>query len=411
MNHHQLYKTIENIASQKFASVEDLLKHVIDEIIASDKFVFTGGRAWKLIPEKQAYKIIYQTGNIERIADNYTVKIKDNPVFLEVAKYKTLLAEETNKYLRKKGISKYSLAGVGNKTKSDNFVLYDYLLAFNHDEKQGLMALHQLSIIGSAVTSALRRNKAKEKTKQLEQDLSKAQEIQRSILPEHDFKFGDYEIYGLSLPELIVGGDFFDYITSPGETERLSIVIGDAASKGISAAIQALYVSGAIRMGMTFQIQITSLLYRINNLVNKTFPYDRFVTLFFAEFMNNSNGLCIFSNAGHNSPIFYKSAENITEQLPITGTAIGISPNQKYEVENINMKKDDILVLFTDGISEAMNSQFEQYTEERLAKLIITLKDLNPKEICVRIIEDVMSFSKNSEYSDDKTIVVIKKIN
>ena len=409
MNHRQLYKTIENIASKKFALLEDLLKHVIDEIIASNKFSFTGGRAWRLIPEKLSYELIYQAGNIEKISDNYIVKVKDYHVFLEVAKYKTLLAEETNKYLRKKGILKYSLVGVGNKIKNGNAVLYEYLLAFNHDDKQGQSALYQLSIVGSAVTSTIRRNKADEKTKQLEKDLSKAHEIQKSILPEHDLIFGDYEIYGLSLPELVVGGDFFDYIISPGETERVSIVIGDAASKGISAAIQALYVSGAIRMGMTFQIQIASLLYRINNLVNKAFPYDRFVTLFFAEFMNKSNGLCVFSNAGHNNPIFYKSAENVIEQLPVTGTAIGISPNQKYEVENINMKKGDILVLFTDGISEAMNSQFEQYTEERIAKLIIELKDLSPKSICLNIIEDVMSFSKNSAYSDDKTIVVVKK--
>ena len=409
MNQRQLYKTIENIASQKFSTVEDLLKHVIDEIIASNNFNFTGGRAWKFIPERMNYEIIYQAGNIEKIPDNYIVDIDDYPVLLEVAKYKTLLAEETNKYLRKKGIFKYSITGVGSKIKNGKSILYEYLLAFNYDESYGQNVLYQLSIIGSAVTSALRRNKAEVKTKQLEKDLSKAHEIQQSILPEHDFRFGDYEMYGLSLPELVVGGDFFDYITSPDE-ERVSVVIGDAASKGISAAIQALYVSGAIKMGKSFQIHTTNLLYRINNLVNETFPYDRFVTLFFAEFINNSTGLCIFSNAGHNSPIFYKSSKNIIEHLPVTGGALGISPNQKYRVENINMRKNDILVMFTDGISEAMNSQFEQYTEERLAKLIVKLKDLCSKEICMSIIQDVISFSKNSAYSDDKTLVVIKKI-
>ena len=409
MNQRKLYKTIENIASQKFSTVEDLLKHVIDEIIVNNELFFTGGRVWKFVPEKKSYKIIYQTGNIEKISDNYSVKVNDYPIFLQVAKNKTLLAEETNKYLRKAGISKYSVTGVGSKIKNDNFIFYEYLLAFNYDAKHGHNILYQLTIIGSAVTSALRRNKAEQKTKQFEKDLSKAQEIQQSILPEHDFQFGDYEMYGVSLPELIVGGDFFDYITYPNETERVSVVIGDAASKGMSAAIQALYVSGAIRMGTSFQIHTPSLLYRTNNLVNRTFPYDRFVTLFFAEFINNSTGLCIFSNAGHNSPIFYKASKNITEQLPVTGGAIGISPNQQYEIGNINMKKADILVMFTDGISEAMNSEFEQYTEERLANLVIKLKDLSSKEICTNIIEDVISFSNNSAYSDDKTLVVIKK--
>jgi sigma-B regulation protein RsbU (phosphoserine phosphatase) len=411
MNQRRLYKTIENMASQHFSTVEELLKHVVDEIIASKEFAFTGGRTWKFVPEKMSYEIIYQTGNIEPIADNYMIKVNNYPIFSELAKHKTLSAEESNKYLRKKGISNYSVIAIGNESKIDNFVLYEYLITFDYDEKYDQQVSYQLIIIGRAVNTALRQNRAEKKTKQLEQDLSKAQEIQRSILPEHEFKFGDYEMYGVSLPELVVGGDFFDYITSPYETEKVSVVIGDAASKGISAAIQALYVSGAIRMGMSFQIQIAGLLYRINNLVNRAFPYDRFVTLFVAELVNNSNGLCIFSNAGHNNPIFYRSSKNITVQLGVTGAAIGISPNQKYQIENINMKKGDILVMFTDGISEAMDSKFEQYTEERLAEQIIKHKDLNAKEICTNIIQDVITFSENSAYSDDKTLVVIKKIN
>jgi len=411
MNQRKLYKIIEKIASQKCSTIEQLLKQVIDEIIVSKEFAFTGGRVWKLISHEMSYKIIYQSGDIKKVSEEYMMKITDDKIFSEISKYKIVSAEESSSYLRSMGILKYTATGVGNKIKHGDLVLYEYLLSFSHNEKYEHDVLYQLIIIGSAVTSALRRNKSAERTKQIEKDLIQSQEIQQSILPEHDFKFGDYEIFGVSLPELVVGGDFFDYIISPDETDRVSVVIGDAASKGISAAIQALYVSGAIRMGKSFPIQINSLLYRINNLVNKAFPYDRFVTIFFAEFLNNSNGLCVFANAGHNSPVFYKSAENLIEHLPVTGTAIGISPNQKYDVGNINMKKGDILVMFTDGISEAMNSNYEQYTEGRLADLLIKLKDLNPKEIGHNIIEDVIAFSKNGKYSDDKTLVVIKKVN
>lgn len=410
MNQRQLYKTIENIASKKFESTEELLKHVVDQIVLSKDFHFTGGRIWKLRSNNKSYKIIYQAGNIEKITDNYTIKIDDYPVFVQVAKFKTLTAEETNKYLRKKGILKYSLTGVGNKVKYKDFYLYEYLLAFNTDERNGHHVNYQLSIIGSAVTSVLRRNKAEEKTKRLERDLSQAREIQESILPEHECKFGDFEMYGVSLPEQVVGGDFFDYIESPEEHDRVSVVIGDAASKGMSAAIQALYVSGAIRMGMSFQIKISSLLRRINNLVNRTFPYDRFVTLFFADFLNNRNGLCVYANAGHNNPIFYKADENKIEYLPVTGPAIGLSPNQTYQVENINLNKGDILLLYTDGISEAMNSEYDQYTETRLADTLIKFKDLSSKEICANVLQDVLEYSKNPAYSDDKTLVVIKRV-
>ncbi len=410
MNQRQLYKTIENIASKKYESIEDLLKHVIDQIVLSKDLHFTGGRIWKLTANNKSYKIVYQTGNIETIANDYTIKIDDYPVFIQVAKYKTLTESESNKYLRKKGILKYSLTGVGTKVKYKDYYLYEYLLAFNTEENNGHHVNYQLSIIGSAVTSVLRRNKAEEKTKRLERDLNQAREIQESILPEHECKFGKYEMYGVSLPEQVVGGDFFDYIESNEEMDRVSVVIGDAASKGMSAAIQALYVSGAIRMGMSFQIKIASLLRKINNLVNRTFPYDRFVTLFFADFLNNSNGLCVFANAGHNNPIFYKAENNTTELLPVTGPAIGLSPNQTYQVENINMDKGDILLMYTDGISEAMNSDYDQYTEVRLAETLIKNKDLSAKEICVNVLQNVLEFSKNPAYSDDKTLVVVKRV-
>ena len=411
MNQRQLYKMIETIASKKYESIELLLTHVVDQIVLSKEFHFTGGRIWKLTSNNKSYKIIYQTGNIEKITDNYTIKIDDYPVFVQVAKFKTLSAEESNKYLRKKGILKYSLSGVGTKVKYKDYYLYEYLLAFNTDEKNSYNLNYQLSVIGSAVTSVLRRNKAEEKAKRLERDLDQAREIQQSILPEHEYKFGNYEMYGVSLPEQIVGGDFFDYIESTEEQDRVSVVIGDAASKGMSAAIQALYVSGAIRMGMGFHIKIASLLRKINNLVNKTFPYDRFVTLFFVDILNNSTGLCVFANAGHNNPIYYQASTNSTELLPVTGPAIGLSPNQTYQVENINMSKGDILVMYTDGISEAMNSDFDQYTETRLAEVIIKFKDLTAKEICANILQNVLEYSKNPAYSDDKTLVVVKRIN
>jgi len=410
MDQRKLYRTIEDIASQRFENTEDLLIHVVNKIIESEEIKFNGGRIWKLTPNKKSYRLIYQTGEIEKIQYNYTVRVSDYPVFTQIGRQKTLTANETNKYLRKKGILKYSLTGVGTKIKAGEVNLYPFLLAFNTSPEYDDRLTYTLSIIGSAVTNVLRRTKAEEKTRQIEKDLDKAREIQRSILPEHAFSFGSYELFGVSIAEQIVGGDFFDYLESDGEEDRISVVIGDAASKGLSAAVQALYVSGAIRMGTGFQIKISSLLKRINNLVNRTFPYDRFVTLFYADIIDNKNGLCVFGNAGHNNPLFYKNNSNSVELLPVTGPALGLSPNQIYQIENINLDKGDILLLYTDGITEAMNSDYDMFGEERLMKKLIQYKDNTPKDICHNILQDVITFSQNSSYSDDKTIVVIKRM-
>ena len=124
---------------------------------------------------------------------------------------------------------------------------------------------YALNIIGSAITSALRNRKSERKAKDLERDLDKAREIQRSILPVHELKFSHYDLYGISLSERIVGGDFFDYLQAADDKDRLAVVIGDAASKGLSAAAQALYVSGAIRMGVEFQTKIDRKSTRLNS--------------------------------------------------------------------------------------------------------------------------------------------------
>jgi phosphoserine phosphatase RsbU/P len=410
MDQRKLYRTIESIASEKFENQEDLLKHVLSQIVDIKEIQFTGGRIWKLTPNKKSYRLIFQIGDIEKIQDGYSVRISEYPVFNQIGKQKTLSAKETDKYLRKKGIIKYSLTGVGDRIKMEGNLLFQYLLAFNIPPEQEDNSLYTLNIIGSAVTSVLRTTKAEAKTKQLEKDLDKAREIQKSILPDHSLHFGNYDIFGVSLAEQVVGGDFFDYIEEEDEKDRVTVVIGDAASKGLSAAIQALYVSGAMRMGLKFRIKISSLLRNLNNLVNRMFPNDRFVTLFIADLIDNKKGLCVFGNAGHNAPLFYNHSTGIVEFLLATGTALGISPDQSYRIENINLYPGDILLLYTDGISEAMNSDYELFGEERLSKLLIENKDLSSKELCQKILQSALDFSQRTPYSDDKTVVAIKRV-
>ena len=147
----------------------------------------------------------------------------------------------------------------------------------------------------------------------------------------------------------------------------------------------------------------------MNELVNKIFEDDKFTSLFYGELTTNKNGLFLYANAGHNPPMFYKSAKNRIELLNPTGPVLGPAPQSKYFVENIHIYLNDILVLYSDGITEAANAKFAFYGEERLIEMIKKLKGKTPKEIALGILEDVILFSKNGAYNDDKTIVVIKR--
>jgi sigma-B regulation protein RsbU (phosphoserine phosphatase) len=405
----KLYRTIEAIAAKSFAKDEELLKHVLDEITSNRETGLYGGRAWKFESRTGSYVLLHQVGEMDAIKKNYRVRLKDYPVFTQLPHERTVLAKEEDQYLRKRGIFRYSATGVGEKLTWRGKPVYKYVLAFNADHQHSEDLTSTLNIISAAVTTALRSRKLEAKAKVLERDLDKARDIQRSILPEHEMKFHKYDMYGVSLAERIVGGDFFDYLQVEHDTERLGVVIGDATSKGVSAAVEALYVSGALRMGFEFQTKISDLLKRVNKLVNKTFSDDHFISLFYCELTNDKSGLVLYSNCGHNSPLLYRAESNTIEIIETTGQLIGPFPKETFRTENFHMKKGDILLLYTDGVTEARNEDGIFYGEERLSTQLVSHRKLSPMEITQRLLDDVQRFSAMDEHADDKTILTIKR--
>jgi len=408
MNQHRLYRTIKELGETKFRTEDQLLSYVLENIIKNEEIPIRGGRIWKLEPNTGKYRLLKQSGDIDLIDKTFRLNVEDYPPFRDLHKRGTIVATETNKYLRAKGIRLYSATGFGEKAPWKSYLLYQYVMGINADFLK-YDRTYALNIIGHALTSALRNRRFESKASQLEADIDKAREIQRSILPEHEHKFQNFEIYGVSIPDRVVGGDFFDYLSAADDRDRLGVVIGDAASKGLSAAAQALYVSGALRMGVEYHTKIGSLVTRVNQLVNRTFSAEHFISMVYVELTNAERGLLLYVNAGHNNPILFRTATEQTEFLPSTGHLIGPFPNEKYWSDFALMSKGDILLLYTDGIVEAVNERQEMFGEQRLIQALRTHKARTPKEICQLILEEVQVHSTSAPYSDDKTLVVIKR--
>lgn len=408
MIYQNLYKTIDTIASRYFPTEVKLLTTVIDELVTDRKVRFNGGRLWVLDYEKKEYKLIYQSGRVRKIEKNFIIKIFDYPNFKRYASERTIIDTETNPELIARGIDKFFATGAGNKIKIDNNYYYEYLLAFN-SLKLDSNFKYSLDIIATVLTSKLKQWRSASVEKNLKADIDKARQLQRSILPQHEFQFHDYDLYGITFPAEIVGGDFFDYIESGADKDRLAVVLGDAASKGVGAAAEAMYISGALRMASTFEIKIAPFMKRINELVNKIFTDDKFASLFYGELSADKNGLFLFANAGHNPPIFLDSATGQIKKLNPTGTVLGPSPKAHYTVENINFNPGDILLIYSDGITESTNEHYHEFGEKRLEQLLKKFRKESAKKITVDILDAVIKFSSNGKYNDDKTVVVIKK--
>jgi phosphoserine phosphatase RsbU/P len=409
MEQRKLYKTVETIASQDFATDKDMLIEVVTQIIEDENININGGRIWKLAPENGTYNLLFQTGKVKMIDPNFVIELKEYPIFDLIAKQRTIVGVETNEILKQKGILKFSSSGVGDKIKVHEKIYYDYLLALNSENIDEEFRL-TLNIIATALTSQIKQRKYSERAKFLKADIDKGREIQKSILPEHEYTFHNYELFGVTDPAEIVGGDFFDYLEIGDEGDRLGVTIGDAASKGVGAAAEAMYIAGALRMATTFEIKISPLIKRTNQLVNKIFSDDKFASLFYGELSADKGGLFLYANAGHNPPFFIKNDSDEITTLNPTGPVLGPAPNAKYTIDNINFEKGDVLLIYSDGVTESTDSEFNEYGEERLLNRLKKNKHLSPKEIIYRILDDVIKFSKHGKYSDDKTLVVIKRM-
>ena len=408
MDQHKLFRTLKELGEASLRKDEQLLIHVLTNVVQNEAFPIKGARIWKLDPTNGTYRLIHQLGDIEPIDRKFRIRVLDYPVFLALQKRGTMVGTETNRYLRRKGITHYSATGVGEKIPWKNYQLYQYVIAINAEYLKQEMT-YSLNIIGTALTTALRNRRIESKARALEADIDKASAIQRSILPAHELKFSNYEMYGVSLPDRIVGGDFFDYLQATSDKERLGVVIGDAASKGFPAASQALYVSGALRMGVEYQTKISTLVRRLNRLVNRTFSPEQFISMVYAELTDADSGLVVYVNAGHSVPLLFHAATGEVQRLPATGHLVGPFPSENYRSDFAIMAKGDVLLLYTDGIVEAQNGREGMYGEQRLVHALQQHRTKTPREMCALILEEVQVFSKDADYSDDKTLVVIKR--
>lgn len=276
----------------------------------------------------------------------------------------------------------------------------DYVLSFDVESPPGddHEDLHRtLNIIRLAVNQKLREER-------MAAIMEDSRQIQNSILPRHLPKPGDYEIAARSVAAEIVGGDFYDLIVLDGEI--FNAVIADAAGHGLPAALQVRDVFTGLRMALSRDFKISRTVKKLNDIINRSRLATKFVSLVLVEF--DLKGTLIYCNAGHPRPILMH-AEGEIERLDEGGPILGPIPNASYSIGVHHMHPGDLLVLFTDGVSEASTDAGEEYGIDRLVHIVRTCRHLDPVAIVDRIFTDVAEFAPSSPPADDQTVVVIKR--
>lgn len=244
-------------------------------------------------------------------------------------------------------------------------------------------------------------------------ELAIAAEIQQSFLPDTIVQIEGFDIAGKSVMAKEVGGDFFDVIpleVVPIGKGQLGIMIADVSGKGIPAALYMALSRIVVRVNATWYGRKPAAAIRDANTIISHDPRSgMFVTLFYG-FLDADARSMTYVNAGHNPPILYHAKDGTMTELEATGIAMGAMDNADYTAMTCTFEKGDLLILYTDGITEAENARLEMYGVERLMASISRLHELPSKEISASILHDVKSFTGDHPQSDDITLMVIRSI-
>jgi serine phosphatase RsbU (regulator of sigma subunit)/CHASE2 domain-containing sensor protein len=242
---------------------------------------------------------------------------------------------------------------------------------------------------------------------EIKQELKVARAIQENLLPEDVPSIAGYDIHALNIPAKEVSGDFYDFISVSGG--GLVMTIGDVSGKGISAAMLMASTQAVIRSEVSRQdmaeCDCARIVSNVNAQICASTDASRFVTLFFA-FLNPESGEFHYVNAGHNSPLLLESDGKITE-LESGNLILGVMPDAAYTDREIILNEGKKVVLFTDGIVEADNSNDEMYGQERFEEILKANVDCTAGELTRAIVDDISAFTKGHPQSDDITLLVI----
>jgi serine phosphatase RsbU (regulator of sigma subunit)/pSer/pThr/pTyr-binding forkhead associated (FHA) protein len=236
----------------------------------------------------------------------------------------------------------------------------------------------------------------------LDQELKVAATIQRSLLPKSNRSGEFFSTAGSSVPCRAVGGDFFDYVDV--SDDRFAFILGDVAGKGAPAALLAAAVLGMFGAEAMYQPQCALLVKRLNHGLFRRGIEGRFLTAFYGVL--SRDGTLRYSNAGHNAPVLVGC--DSVRRLEAGGLILGLFEHAEYEEEAVQLSPGDVVVAFSDGVSEALNEAGEEYADERLLAAVDANRGQPPEELLTSLLADVRQFCGRATPNDDVTMLVVR---
>jgi len=242
----------------------------------------------------------------------------------------------------------------------------------------------------------------------MNREIEIAREVQERLFPQKLPTIPGLDYFGACRPALGVGGDYYDFLALPGG--RLGIAIGDVSGKGIAAALMMASLQASLRSeSMRAPDDLAQLISNVNRLVYEASSANRYATFFYAQYDPATQCLS-YVNAGHNPPMVFSQSGGQWQlrRLDVGGVVVGLLERFPFQQGSVNLKGGDILVAYTDGVSEAMNHAHEEWGENRLIEAIQGCDGRSSAEMITRIMKGADAFASGAPQHDDMTLVVMR---
>ena len=241
----------------------------------------------------------------------------------------------------------------------------------------------------------------------IEKELNLAAAIQQKIIPKELPIIEGYQLAGSNIPSKEVGGDYYDCIEL-GDG-KFALIMADVAGKGISAALLVNTLNAALYSYLEFKLPLTDLADKLNKLIYKSSPPDKYITFLIVVLDSKSGDLDIL-NAGHNPALLLRK-DGTLEQIEAGGIGLGmLDLGIPYSGQGLTLDSGDKLFLYTDGIPEAMNENEEEYSDDRMINFFKNYSDKPTEEFIIQLVKDVKTYAGLAQQSDDITSLILKRI-
>lgn len=335
----------------------------------------------KEFSEDDLQLILSSCDNVEKVSDNLTERIPS----LKENKIEALLPLKYEDEF-------HAVVGIGKRA-GDN--------AYSETDYEFIQSVGNLTLLSVQKTYLLEEQVEK---RRIEEDLKLARTIQLKLLPGTPPEIEGLDVFGHNLSSRQIGGDYYEILEDEG---KVHCAIADVTGKGIPASLLMANLQSMFHALVPLHLDMSQTMGRLNEILYKNTTPDKFITFFWCT-VDPANNKINYSNAGHNPPLRFRADNGEVEELREGGLLLGAMPTMKpYAIGSVNYQVGDVIVMYTDGVTEAMNENEELYGEERLMKCIHTVKDQPAQSIWNAVTSDVTAFT-GGDYGDDVTMLIIR---